>query len=83
MVAAGFTNDIKLCAICAGKPNDAEGGKIDLDLQKIGEKVLTICNACKSFGEKTLVGRYIHNGKAIQQRFDQNLLSMAGEAARH
>ncbi len=83
MSATGFTWDIKLCAICAGKSNNAEGGKIDPDLLNVYANVLPICNTCKSVGEKTLVGRYTNNGKAIQQRFDQSLRSMAVEAARN
>jgi hypothetical protein len=51
MAAAGFTRDIKLCAICAGKSNDAKSGKIDPDLLKAYANLLPICNTCKSFGE--------------------------------
>ena len=66
MVTKGFIRDIHLCAICAGKSNYADGGKIDLDLKTVYATVLPICDACKSRGEKTLVGLYTNNGKAIQ-----------------
>ena len=82
MAAEGFIRDINLCAICAGKSNDAEGGKIDPDLKMVYASVLPICGTCKSLGHKILVGRYTNNGKAIQQRFDQNLRSVAVAAAR-
>ena len=78
MTTVGFIRDINLFAACAGKTNGAEGGKIDPDLLKVYANVLPICNTCKSFGEKTLVGRYTNNGKAIQQRFDQNIRSISG-----
>jgi hypothetical protein len=83
MAAEGFNRDINLCAICAGKTNDAEGGKINPDLKLVYANVLPICDTCKSLGEKTLVGRYTNNGKAIQQRFDQNLRSMAVATSRN
>ncbi len=43
MAAEGFIRDINLCAICAGKSNDAEGGKIDPNL-----KMVYICK-CASY----------------------------------
>ncbi len=82
MATEGFIRDINLCVICAGKSNDAEGGKIDPDLKMVYASVLPICGTCKSLGHETLVGRYTNNGKAIQQRFDQNLRSVAVAAAR-
>ncbi len=76
MTLEGFIRHMNLCAICAGKSNDADGGKIDPDLTAVYATVLPICDTCKSRGEKTLVGRYTNNGKAIQQRFDKNLWSI-------
>ncbi len=59
---------MNLCVICAGKSNDAEGGKINTDLKTVAyANVLPICDTCKSLGEKTLVGRYNNTGKAIQR----------------
>ncbi len=83
MATEGFIRDMNLCAICAGKSNDADGGKIDLDLTAVYATVLPICDTCKSCGEKTLVGRYTNIGKAIQQRFDQNLRSINVAATRN
>ncbi len=81
MATERFIRDMNMCAICAGNSKDAEGGKIDKDLMTVYANVLPICDICKSLGEKTLVGRYINNGKEIQQRFDdQNLRSMAAAA---
>ena len=68
MATEGFIRDINLCAICAGKFNDADGGKIDLALNTVYTTVLpisAICDTCKNRGENTLVGRYTNNGKAI------------------
>ena len=83
MATEGFIRDINLCAICAGKSNDADGGKIDHDLKTVYATVLPICDTCKSSGEKTLVGRYTNNGKAIQLRFDQNLRYIAVATTRN
>ena len=41
-------------------------------LKTIYSVVLPICAICKIQGAKTLVGRYCSNGKAIEQRLDQN-----------
>jgi hypothetical protein len=77
MATQGFISDINLCAICAGKSNDADGGEIGyLDLKTVYATVLPICDTCKSRKEKTLVGRQTNNGKAIQQRADQSLRSI-------
>ena len=47
------------------------------------DPILYRLDTCKSSGEKTLVGRYTNNGQAIQQRFDQNLRSIAVAATRN
>ncbi len=83
MAAEGFNRGIHLCAICAGKSNDAEGGKINPVLKTVYANVLPICDTCKILGEKILVGRYTNNGKAIQQLFDQNLRLMAVATSRN
>jgi hypothetical protein len=45
MIAKGFIRDINLCAICAGKSNDAEGGKVNPDLKTVYANVLIpICD---------------------------------------
>ncbi len=77
MATEGFIRYMITCAICAGNSIDAEGGKIDKDLMTVYATMLPICDICKSLGEKTFVGRYTSNGKTTQQRFDQNLRSMA------
>ena len=51
---------------------DAGGGKIDPIMLSMYTVVLPICDTCKSNGSKTIVGRHTHNGKAIQERMDQN-----------
>ena len=76
MATASFIRDIRLCAICAGKSNDVDGGRKDRScdaLKTVYAMVLPICDTCKNRGETTLVGRNTNNGKAIQQLFDQNL----------
>ena len=71
MATKGFIRDINLCAICAGKSNDADGGKIDPNLTAVCATVFPICDTCKSQGGKALVGRHKHNEHAIQERLDQ------------
>jgi hypothetical protein len=83
MATEGFIRDINLCAICAGKFNDADGGKIDPDLRTVYAAVLPICDTCKRRGEKTLVSRSTNNGKAIQYRFDQHLRSIVVATTRN
>ena len=80
---AGFIRGINVCAICAGKTNDADGGKIDPDWKTVYATMLPICDTCKSRGDQTLVGRYTNNGKAIQQRSDQNLRSIVAATTRN
>ena len=50
---------------------DARGGKIDPIMLSMYNVVLPISDTCKSNGAKYIVGRHIHNGKAIQERMDQ------------
>ncbi len=80
MATKGFIREINLCAICAGKSNDADGGKIDLDLKTVYSTVIPICDTCKSHREQTLVGRYTNNGNAIQHRFDPWVYSCSNNA---
>ena len=72
MVAAEFVRDISMCCICAGTSDDADGGKVDIDLKSIYTVVLPICGMCKSQGAKVVVGRYLPNGQAILKRLDQD-----------
>ena len=51
MATEGFIRDINVCDICAGKSNDAVGGKIDLDLKTVYATVLLVFDTCKSRGE--------------------------------
>ncbi len=83
MATQGFIRYINLCVICASKSEDADGGKIDPDLKMVYANVLPICDTCKSRGEKTFVGRYTNNGKAIRQFIDQNLRSIDVATARN
>ncbi len=72
MAAEGYIRNINLCAVCANTTLDAGGGKIDPVMLTMYCVVLPICDTCKSNGSKTIVGRHTHNGKAIQERMDQN-----------
>ena len=76
-----FTRDLNMCAICAGTSHDDVGGEIDPALQTIYSVVLPICTICKSQGAKIVVGRYGRNGKAIEQRLDQQRRAEAAAAA--
>ncbi len=57
MATKGFIRGMNLCAICAGKFNDTDGGKIYSGLKTVYATVLPIYDTCKSRGEKTLLGR--------------------------
>ena len=82
MADDGFTRDLSLCAMCAGACQDVEGGKVDPGPKTIYSGVLPIWDTCKSNGAKTVVGRYTHNGKTSQQRFDK-VSRVAAVAARN
>jgi len=72
MAANGFIRDIHLCALCANITHDAGGGKIDPIMLTMYSIVSPICDTCKIKGCKTVVGRFTHNGKAIQERINQS-----------
>jgi hypothetical protein len=44
-----------MCCICAGTPNDAAGGKVDIDLKIV---MIPICDNCKSKGVMIVFGCY-------------------------
>lgn len=71
VIAEGDKRDLGMCTVCVGTTHDDLGGQMDSTLKTIFTVVLPMCSICKSHGAKTLVGRYKPNGKAIEERLDQ------------
>ena len=61
MAVVGFIRDINnLYAICAGKSNDAESGKIDPDLKTVYANVLSICDTHVQELRRKVISQSLH-----------------------
>ena len=83
MTTHGFTRDINFCAICAGKSNNADSGKIDPDLNEDD-----VCNGASYLrhmqeSQRKDISRSLQQWESNSKRFDQNLRSIVVAATRN